>query len=304
MARPSKNTVDYFPHICKHGKTLYIIESHFGNDGYAFWFKLLECLGASENHYINCNLVDAWEYLQAKVKLSEDICTKILDKLAKLEAIDPDLWCGKIIYSQNFVDNIADAYKKRNTELVTKIELMEELTQFLPPKTNQNGQVDTVSVDGKPQSKVKKSKVDNSKKEYAPTVTLTEEEYQKLIDRFGLVDAEKRINKLSLWQLSNGKTKDSSYFTILNWANRDGEKSISGYPKKLTSEEIEKIKLGCKRLNIDYTDKTPWAVVWWNERKQLYLDYPETNATYTLHEADTLFRITIGGPGDESKRIC
>ena len=45
MARPRKQTVDYFPHYCKCGRTIFILENRFGNDGYAFWFKLLEILG-------------------------------------------------------------------------------------------------------------------------------------------------------------------------------------------------------------------------------------------------------------------
>ena len=47
MARPKKQTVDYFPHIIKQGKTMTILENRFGNDGYAFWFKLLEILGST-----------------------------------------------------------------------------------------------------------------------------------------------------------------------------------------------------------------------------------------------------------------
>lgn len=45
MARPKKQTVDYFPHFVKGGRTIFILENKFGNDGYAFWFKLLEILG-------------------------------------------------------------------------------------------------------------------------------------------------------------------------------------------------------------------------------------------------------------------
>ncbi len=39
MARPLKQTVDYFPHDshASDSKTLFILESKFGNDGYAFY---------------------------------------------------------------------------------------------------------------------------------------------------------------------------------------------------------------------------------------------------------------------------
>ena len=48
MSRPRKAVVDYFPHYVNHGKTLFILEQKYGNDGYAFWFKLLEMLGGSD----------------------------------------------------------------------------------------------------------------------------------------------------------------------------------------------------------------------------------------------------------------
>ena len=47
MARPLKQTVDYFPHYVNHGKTLLIIENEYGNTGYAFWFKVIELLCTS-----------------------------------------------------------------------------------------------------------------------------------------------------------------------------------------------------------------------------------------------------------------
>lgn len=47
MARPTKTSVDYFPHMTHSGKTIAILEARWGNDGYAFWFKLLELLGDS-----------------------------------------------------------------------------------------------------------------------------------------------------------------------------------------------------------------------------------------------------------------
>jgi hypothetical protein len=67
--RKDKNTIDYFPHFVNHGKTLFIIESKFGNDGYAAWFKILEMLGKSDNHFIDCRKDEDWEYMSAKIKL-------------------------------------------------------------------------------------------------------------------------------------------------------------------------------------------------------------------------------------------
>lgn len=72
MARPKKQTVDYFPHFVKCGRTIYILENRFGNDGYAFWFKLLEILGESEGHFYDCSNLSNWEYLLAKHVLKKN----------------------------------------------------------------------------------------------------------------------------------------------------------------------------------------------------------------------------------------
>ena len=113
MARPKKATVDYFPHTVKHKKTMHIIRNRFGNDGYTFWFVLLEILGNTENHYYDCRNALSWEFLVAETRVSADICTGILDLLAKLDAIDAKLWLIKVIWCQNLLNGIAAVYIKR-----------------------------------------------------------------------------------------------------------------------------------------------------------------------------------------------
>lgn len=121
MGRPPKTGVDYFPHMVKHGETMFVLEEVFGNDGYATWFKILETLGTKEGHFINCqNGGSSWEYLKAKTRLDDDKLTQIINLLAKLSAIDPELWSNKIIWCQHFVDGIEVCYKKRRTEIPSK----------------------------------------------------------------------------------------------------------------------------------------------------------------------------------------
>ena len=121
MSRPKKATVDYFPHLTDHGKTMFILESKYGNDGYAAWFKTLEKLGKSKGLFLDCNSPATWELLQAYTRVFDPVLTQIFNTLACLEAIDPVLWTEhKIIYSQNFVDGVTDAYKRRKDVLPTR----------------------------------------------------------------------------------------------------------------------------------------------------------------------------------------
>ncbi len=115
MARPHKQTVDYFPHDtdASEGKTLTIIQSKYGNDGYAFWFKLLQLLGKASGHYYDFNNPADWEFLLAKTHQNGTEKTKdILDTLVVLGAIDAELYAHGIIWCEKFVERVADAYNR------------------------------------------------------------------------------------------------------------------------------------------------------------------------------------------------
>lgn len=155
MARPKKKGVDYFPHDCVTGKTIFTLELKYGNDGYAFWFKLLELLGTKEGHYLDCNDLEEMEFLQAKTHLDEVKMHRILDTLANLNAIDRELWQKKVIWSQRFVDGISDVYVNRRVETPAK-------PNFYIVSTDHNLGEDEVSTSKSTQSKVKESKVDKS----------------------------------------------------------------------------------------------------------------------------------------------
>lgn len=115
MGRPRKQTVDYFPHFTStDSKTKFILEQSWGNDGYAFWFKLLELLGRSEGHYYDCSTSANEKYLVALAKIDDNTVNDILGVLAELGNIDRELWeQHRIIWCQHLVDNLQDVYSKR-----------------------------------------------------------------------------------------------------------------------------------------------------------------------------------------------
>lgn len=160
MSRPKSNNVDYFPCYCRDGKTLYVLESRWGNAGYAFFYKLWKRLGDADFHYIDLRPFDNWEYFRARMGISDTETTDILNKLAEMRVIDPDLWAEKIIWSDSFVDSVQDVWLKRKKNIPQKPLFLIQKKEFpsqneaetpLPPQDdNQN-----------PQSKVNKSKVNN-----------------------------------------------------------------------------------------------------------------------------------------------
>lgn len=115
MGRPRKQTVDYFPHfVSTDSRTRFILEQGWGNDGYAFWFKLLELLCRSEGHYYDCSVTANGKYLTAMMKMEQATIDEILETLVDLGNIDKELWEErKVIWCQSLVDNLQDVYAKR-----------------------------------------------------------------------------------------------------------------------------------------------------------------------------------------------
>lgn len=81
---------------------------------------------------------------------------------------------------------------------------------------------------------VDNNKKENSKKKKEPkkkfgefeNVLLTDEEHQKLIDRYGNQMVERFIKKLDIW-LGEGHTKKSHYMTIIRWVENEKEKGVT-----------------------------------------------------------------------------
>lgn len=160
MARPQKQTADYFPHDANasDSDTLTILQGRWGNDGYSFFFKLLEKLAGSEGHVIDCRNPLKWQLLLAKTRLNEETGEEMMKVLADLGAIDPELWSKhRLIWCQELVDSIADVYKNRRRPIPAR-----------PTTTEQNAITtddNALTTGESTQSKVKKSKVNNTKKQ-------------------------------------------------------------------------------------------------------------------------------------------
>lgn len=160
MARPKRLSVDFFPHYVKGGRTLFILEERFGNDGYAFWFKLLESLGERDGHYVDCNDEAEWSYFLAKTHVSEKDAKELIDTLVRLGKIDPVLWKERrIIWVQHLVDNFSEIYRKRGMDLPTKPMFTPQEPDHSEGFRAENTTTTEVSATENPQSKVKESKV-------------------------------------------------------------------------------------------------------------------------------------------------
>lgn len=162
MARPRKCTVDYFPHyVTGNSRTVFILEQKYGNDGYALWFKLLELLAVTDGHYVDFNDHTDLEFFAAKSKIDSELALEIIDQLATLKAIDRELWKHKVVWCQNFVNNLSELYARRRISLPQK----PSLNEFMYAETRSSEGLCTTETPKVNKIKVENSRVEESKEE-------------------------------------------------------------------------------------------------------------------------------------------
>jgi CRISPR/Cas system-associated protein endoribonuclease Cas2 len=241
--RKDKNTVDYFPHYCISGKTMFIIESTFGHLGYSIWFKTLELLGISENHYIDLRNETDKLYLISKLKITEDQFNNIYNLLAKIDAIDKDFWDKKIIYSENFVKNVEDAYKRRSNKCMHKCDLCKHIFNLCKQKPLNCKHKCTEY------SKEKDIKVNNIYRSF-DHLEITNEENEQLI-KIGY--NQNQIDSIydSIQNYKDNKKYKSLFLTAKKWLEKENKQ-----PKKeLNILETQALKTKEKLDKLYATDK-------------------------------------------------
>lgn len=96
--------------------------------------------------------------------------------------------------------------------------------------------------------RVEKSRVEESreeKKKFLDFVFLTENEYKKLVQKYGEKNTQRLINNLNTYIGSHGKKYKSHYYTLLKFANTDGLKPLpqakNGKKAELTPQKKQEI---------------------------------------------------------------
>ena len=226
MGRPQKQTAEYFPHFTGHSRTIFILQEQWGNDGYAFWFKLLELLCERDGHYYEFNGTSNVMYLTSYMKVSQEMAEEILDALAEMGNIDKELWKSvRVIWCDGLLENLKALYAKRTIGAPEK----PTVEEFSGQKVHDRGVSDTETAvteaetppeKPKPKRKTKAEKEAESranKIQYAEFVYMTEEEHQKLLDKHGEQLTGRMIEILDNYKGSSNKTYANDYRAILNW---------------------------------------------------------------------------------------
>jgi hypothetical protein len=229
MARPQKQTVDYFPHDCNHKRTMFILEERYGNDGYAFWFKLLEMLGNSKGHYLDLNDASSMEFLLAKTHVSEVSGMEMLDLLAKLDAIDPEAWSHKAVWCQNFINGVASVYQSRRQSVPQKPSFTGAKPHGAVVSTTRNHTRDGVSTVDNRQTIVEETIVDKSI--YSPIPSESDDKRSARKDIFDHWNEAKIIQHRVLSE----KVKRAINGALASYSQDEIVQAIDNYAKILAS---------------------------------------------------------------------
>lgn len=218
MGRYEKKTVEYFPHMISSGKKMFFIENKYGNDGYATWFKILEKLSETENHFLNLNQDEEIIYLASKCRVSEERLLAIINDLSRVGAFNKNLWELKIIWCQKFIDEIQEAYIRRNNKCINFDDLCQHLIDLCIAKKgfmSKNNDINT-------QSRVEKSRVDDIIPPYRKFdhLKISVEEYEKLkLLGFTKNQIDDILDRVQNYK--RNKQYSSLFLTAKNWLQRD-----------------------------------------------------------------------------------
>ncbi len=196
MARPEKNTVEYFPFLCDEGKKMFYIEETYGNDGFSTFIKILRELAKTDFHYLDLSKKTTLMFLSAKCKISTKTLESIINDLVDLDKFDKNLWIeNKVIWCQDFIDSIQDAYNKRKNKCITYDGLLQHLCSLGVRKPNKSKSVVVIN----PQTILEETKlkktIENRMSEFENSLQIYLKEFGKdLLNDFYLYWTEKKPN--------------------------------------------------------------------------------------------------------------
>lgn len=250
MARPQKKNADYFSHDAHHGKTIFILESRWGNDGYAVWYKILERLTASDNHCINCNNRSDVMHLSAYCRISESTLMEILEFLAEVSAIHQGFWRQKYIYSPNLVERLSGAYRNRINSLPTIDKVSSELNiyikEFPAQETPNKDESDVTNRERKGKEiKEKEKETSFAENDFPKTENRTPLKHEKIVfdqmtgqfsgingqrdiwlTAYPAISIDTELAKAAAWLIANPSNVKKNYARFLtNWLSRAQEKA-------------------------------------------------------------------------------
>lgn len=190
MARPKRHNADYFSHDAgmRNDPKVKALRNKYGANGYGVWCMMLEVLTASDFFKREIDEIEI-EILSADFGIDADLFTEILSYMVRLRLLQTGDNCEYL--SQKLTDRLQSVVDKRR-----------------------NSKPKGVSVTESTQSKVKETKVNESKEKKtirkAFTAPLVDDIRNYCIERKNNVDCVKFFNFYTSkgWMVGKNKMKD------------------------------------------------------------------------------------------------
>jgi hypothetical protein len=219
----------YFSHDAnaRHDPKILALRSIYGIQGYGIYWVIIEMLREQEDYQLPKK-----EYIynaiamqvQCKDFAKEDAKQFVQDCINEFDLLHEN---NDFIYAKSLLKRMEkknDLSEKRRAAAKARWNKTND-TNDEPDDEDANAKQMDANAKQTDARKGKESKEKEKKYSYDTHVTLTRDEYQKLIDKFGEPDAKERIERLSLYKGSKGKKYKSDYMTILQWAKREEPKA-------------------------------------------------------------------------------
>lgn len=169
MARPKKEGMDYFPHDTDavNDEKIEALRMLYGNDGYAFYFILLERIYRNKNAELDVSDAETKQILSRKIGITTELFSEILETCLKRKCFDREAYEKRGCLTSEGVKNRALPVIQKRANMRSKYNV-----GVSDAETKQKGGVSAPKVK---ESKVKESKEKNKRiKEYTSNPLLIE----------------------------------------------------------------------------------------------------------------------------------
>ena len=240
MARPLKEGLDYFPHDtdASNDEKIEALRALYGNDGYAFYFILLERIYRTPNSELDVSDTETLQILAGKVGAPLDAFNKMLETALKKGCFDARKWRENAVLTSNGIKKRAKIVLEKRQSMRERYEQKGVSSPVSDTETTPVSDAETTPETR--QSKVKESKVNNVRKEVYKKRNEMSAEMLSYFDRFwerypnrrAKVVAMTAFSKISpnAELLSTISTKIEQESTSRQWLDQNGR--YIPYPAK------------------------------------------------------------------------
>lgn len=226
MARPIKTGMDYFPHDCDaaNDEKIEAMRAFYGNDGYAFYFILLERIYRAAKAELNVSNPALKAALIKKIGIDNKRFEDMFQTALQLGLFDKEAYKENIITSNGAkkryeeVAKLRERWRKKKVPVEKKDDSKDNGGVFPQENVGDNAGEN----EGKgTQNKTKQNKTKKSIYISCQHLTMTEAEYKKLINKYGKQAVAEKLEYAENYK--NLKNYVSLYLTLNNWLKKDIE---------------------------------------------------------------------------------